>query len=227
MQYTTLPRTDLKVSRIAMGCWALAGDMTWGPQDEADAVAGIRSALDVGINFFDTAEMYGGGISERVVGKALSGVRDQAIIATKFNPENSSAADVTADSVACNVQPRGAGQLLVGSSRQLGDETGAVDAGILGRMVNRALEHVPALAQLSVLRTWTGFRAATPDKLPLIGPCPGYRRVYLAAGHEGLGITMALGTAELLVDQVVRRESKIPQEPYLPSRFDANEASNP
>ena len=96
MEYMTLPRTDLKVSRVAMGCWALAGDMTWGPQDEAAGIAGIHAALDAGINFFDTAELYGNGASEAMLGKALIGVRDRAVIASKFSPENASAQNVTA-----------------------------------------------------------------------------------------------------------------------------------
>ena len=96
MQTTTLPRTDLEVSRVAMGCWALAGDMTWGPQDEAAGIAGIQAALDAGINFFDTAELYGNGISEAMLGKALCGMRDRAVIASKFGPEHASAGDVVA-----------------------------------------------------------------------------------------------------------------------------------
>lgn len=96
MQYTTLPRTELKVSRVAMGCWALAGDMTWGPQDEAAGIAGIHAALDAGINFFDTAELYGNGTSEALLGKALRGMRDRAVIASKFSPDNASAEGVVA-----------------------------------------------------------------------------------------------------------------------------------
>jgi aryl-alcohol dehydrogenase-like predicted oxidoreductase len=96
MQTTTLPRTDLEVSRVAMGCWALAGDMTWGPQDEAAGIAGIQAALDAGINFFDTAELYGNGASEVMLGKALRGIRDRAVIASKFSPENASADAVVA-----------------------------------------------------------------------------------------------------------------------------------
>jgi glycine/D-amino acid oxidase-like deaminating enzyme len=134
-----------------------------------------------------------------------------------------SAHAVAADSVAFNVQPRLTGQLLIGSSRQFGDETDGVDSAILGRMVSRALEYMPGLAQLSAIRTWTGFRAATSDKLPLIGPCPGLEKVYLATGHEGLGITTSLGTARLLVDQVKGRNSAIPREPYLPSRLTTGE----
>ena len=63
------------------------------------------------------------------------------------------------------------------------------------------------------------FRAATPDKLPLIGPDVENERLYLATGHEGLGITTSLGTARLLVDQIVKRTPAIPVGPYLPSRM--------
>ncbi len=129
-----------------------------------------------------------------------------------------SAHTLTTESVAFNVQPRRTGQLLIGSSRQFGVEETEVDPGILARMIGRACEYMPGLRTLSAIRTWTGFRAATPDKLPLIGPCPGHENLFLATGHEGLGITTAPGTARLLVDQLLRRPSGIPIEPYLPSR---------
>jgi glycine/D-amino acid oxidase-like deaminating enzyme len=123
------------------------------------------------------------------------------------------------ESVAFNVQPRQTGQLLIGSSRQFGATHHAVDAPILRRMLRRAIEYMPGLAQLSVIRTWTGFRAATDDKLPLIGPCPGCQNVYLATGHEGLGITTSLGTAHLIADLIQGRRPAIASEPYLPSRL--------
>jgi D-hydroxyproline dehydrogenase subunit beta len=131
-----------------------------------------------------------------------------------------SVAKAGGESVAFNVQPRRTGQLLIGSSRQNDDASREINASILAQMVRRALFYMPALASLSAIRTWTGFRAATPDKLPLIGPVPGQQRHHLATGHEGLGITTAVGTAELLVDEVLGRPSRIPQEPYLPARFD-------
>jgi glycine/D-amino acid oxidase-like deaminating enzyme len=129
-----------------------------------------------------------------------------------------SAHSVTADSVAFNVQPRQTGQLLIGSSRQYGEERKEVDHEILLRMVQRAQHYVPALAQTSTIRVWTGFRAATPDKLPLIGQWPVDSTIYLATGHEGLGITTSLGTAKLLAAQLAGKRSDIPCEPYLPSR---------
>ena len=129
-----------------------------------------------------------------------------------------SAHSITADSVAFNIQPRKTGQLLIGSSRQYEVEHSRVDGSIVTRMLERAIEYLPGLGKLSSLRTWTGFRAATPDKLPLIGPSGLNERLYLATGHEGLGITTSLGTARLLVSQIMRRDSDIPVAPYLPSR---------
>ena len=129
-----------------------------------------------------------------------------------------SAHSVSSDSVAFNVQPRRTGQILIGSSRQYGAEHKEVDQSILAGMIRRAQEYMPALGVMSAVRVWTGFRAATPDKLPLIGPCPGYKSVYLATGHEGLGITTSLGTARILVDQVTGSKPEIAVEPYLPSR---------
>lgn len=130
-----------------------------------------------------------------------------------------SAHSVASDSVAFNIQPRTTGQLLIGSSRQYDVDDSRVDGSIVTRMVSRALEFLPALGKLSALRAWTGFRAATPDKLPLIGPHAEHERLYLATGHEGLGITTSVGTAKLLVDQIMNRRPAIPIQPYLPSRM--------
>lgn len=129
-----------------------------------------------------------------------------------------SAHSLTSDSVAFNVQPRRTGQILIGSSRQYGAEDKEVDHDIVGRMLQRAQEYIPALGRMSAVRTWTGFRAATPDKLPLIGPWPGDKSLFLATGHEGLGITTSLATARILVDQITGTKSEISIEPYLPSR---------
>jgi glycine/D-amino acid oxidase-like deaminating enzyme len=120
------------------------------------------------------------------------------------------------------VQPRRTGQILIGSSRQYGAEHKEVDHSMLMRMLQRAQEYMPGLARLSTVRTWTGFRAATPDKLPLIGPwardATGDTSIFLATGHEGLGITTSLGTARILADQITGTKPEIPVEPYLPSR---------
>jgi D-hydroxyproline dehydrogenase subunit beta len=93
-----------------------------------------------------------------------------------------------------------------------------IERHILASMLVRAVDYMPALKHLSAIRTWTGFRAATPDKLPLIGLCPGYEKVYLATGHEGLGISTSLATACLIVDALQGRPSAIDRAPYDPGR---------
>lgn len=122
------------------------------------------------------------------------------------------------ESVAFNVQPRATGQILIGSSRQYGEEGSQIDTPILSRMLARAIEYMPRLGSLSIIRAWTGFRAATDDKLPLVGRAPGFSNVLLATGHEGLGITTSTGTAALLTDFILGRKPAIPLDPYLPSR---------
>ncbi|MFC5863330.1 NAD(P)/FAD-dependent oxidoreductase [Acidicapsa dinghuensis] len=133
----------------------------------------------------------------------------------------------TGDSVAFNVQPRSTGQLLIGSSRQYGAETSEVNQPVVSAMLQRAIEYIPRVADLKAIRIWTGFRAATPDKLPLIGPYSDDQSLWLATGHEGLGITTSLATGELIADLITGRTTAIPCEPYLPARFaNANQANH-
>ncbi len=130
-----------------------------------------------------------------------------------------SAHTVGSHSVAFNIQPRKNGQMLIGSSRQFDAQDSTVEQPMLNRMLQRACSFLPSLGTLSALRAWTGHRAATPDKLPIIGPSPASQRIWLATGHEGLGITTSLGTGRLLADLLLKRHSEIPTEPYSPSRF--------
>ena len=122
-------------------------------------------------------------------------------------------------SVAFNLQPRPTGQLLLGSSRQFDTTDPAVENAILARMLRRALDYAPALADLSIIRTWTGFRAATPDSLPLIGAHPGQDGLWLAVGHEGLGVTTAPATARLIAAQITGATPPIDPAPYAATRF--------
>lgn len=94
MRHRQLGKTDIRVSTVAMGCWALAGDPLWGPQEEAESIATVHAALEAGVNFFDTAEGYTGGETEVVLGRALAGRRDEAIVATKVSRAKLSAVEV-------------------------------------------------------------------------------------------------------------------------------------
>jgi glycine/D-amino acid oxidase-like deaminating enzyme len=136
-----------------------------------------------------------------------------------------SAHEEGADSVAFNVQPRSNGQVMIGASRQYGNEDPAIDQYIVDRLRARAHRFMPGLAGIRTDTIRAGFRAATPDKLPLLGPATGLSddpTLWLAAGFEGLGITCAPGAAQLVVDSILGRDSSIDRTPYLPSRFAAN-----
>lgn len=132
---------------------------------------------------------------------------------------------MTSESVAFNVQPRATGQVLVGSSREFVGWNRSTNRDVLRKMLERAVEFMPALARMSVVRSWTGVRPATPDKLPLIGqwtPTPG---LWIAAGHEGLGITTSLGTASVLVDLILGRPPVIESAAFSPMRVVSSAAA--
>ncbi len=87
-----LGRSGIEVSGLGMGCWAIGGPfwsgetpLGWGKVDDEESIRAIHAALGRGVNFFDTANVYGAGHSERVLGRAFAGRRSQVVIATKFN----------------------------------------------------------------------------------------------------------------------------------------------
>ena len=87
-----LGRSGIEVSALGMGCWAIGGPFWekgtphgWGEVDDNESLRAIQRALDLGVNFFDTANVYGAGHSERILGKAFAGKRQDVVIATKFN----------------------------------------------------------------------------------------------------------------------------------------------
>ena len=76
-------RSGLSVSTIATGLWSVAGS-EWGPAEDGDTLDAIEASLDSGVNFFDTADVYGGGHSEELLGRAMKGRRDRFVVATKI-----------------------------------------------------------------------------------------------------------------------------------------------
>ena len=136
--------------------------------------------------------------------------------------------------VAFNVQPRPTGQLLIGSSRQIGEAQcaagsasgtalppavePAVEPAVLARMLRRAIDYLPGLSGLNLIRTWTGVRAATPDGLPLIGRHPLRDKLWLAVGHEGRGVTTAPATGRLLAALMTGAATPLDPTPFAASR---------
>lgn len=81
MDYRPLGRTGMNVSTISLGCWAIGG--TWGQVDDKQSMAALHKAVDLGVNFLDTADVYGGGHSERLIAKFLKERKDRIYVATK------------------------------------------------------------------------------------------------------------------------------------------------
>jgi aryl-alcohol dehydrogenase-like predicted oxidoreductase len=104
----TLGKSGLEVSKMGFGLWAAGGDY-WGPTEDREVLNAIDAALDAGINFFDTSDVYGGGHSEELLGRAMNGRRDQFVVATKigwrdFDGEAGQSAYDTADKLVAGVE---------------------------------------------------------------------------------------------------------------------------
>lgn len=120
---------------------------------------------------------------------------------------------------AVNVQPQSHGSCLIGSTRQFRGMDRTLNRELLHRSLQRARRYVPGLAAAPIVRTWVGLRPYAIDKQPLIGPWPPVRGLWIAAGHEGLGITLAPITGRLLAQQIAGVPCDIDPAPYLPARF--------
>jgi glycine/D-amino acid oxidase-like deaminating enzyme len=122
-------------------------------------------------------------------------------------------------SVAFNMQPRPTGQLMIGSSRQFDTLDRSVEPDMLSRMLQRAISYMPGLADLNAIRCWTGFRPATPDSLPILDRHPDNEHLWLAVGHEGLGVTTATGSADIIVALMTGTAPPMDVAPFALERF--------
>jgi glycine/D-amino acid oxidase-like deaminating enzyme len=126
-------------------------------------------------------------------------------------------------SVAFNVQPRPTGQLLIGSSRQFDTECRHVEPQMLSIMLQRAIAYMPGIAELNAIRTWTGLRPATPDSLPILDRHPDNAHLWLAVGHEGLGVTTATGTADIVAALMTAAPPPLDAALYALARFGSHQ----
>ena len=95
MHRRPLGNSTLEVSAIGLGCMPMSSG--YGPSGEAEALATLRHALDLGVNFLDTADVYGGGHNERLIGQAIAGRRDEVVLASKFGQVPQGDGSVRAD----------------------------------------------------------------------------------------------------------------------------------
>ncbi len=127
--------------------------------------------------------------------------------------------------VAANVQQLGNGNLLLGSSRQFVGFDTSVDSAVVGLMVARCLRFFPALAGLTAIRMWAGLRPYTPDLLPVIGAAVDAPGFYMAAGHEGIGITEAPITGLLVSQMLTGAPVEVSVDAFAPARFTTSSGS--
>ena len=126
MDERTLGRSDIAVSALGLGCWAIGGPFGrggvssgWGDVDDDASVAAIRRGLELGVTFFDTADVYGTGHSETILGRALGGDRDRVAIATKFG---NTFEEGTGRALATDVSPAYVREACEASLRRLGTD---------------------------------------------------------------------------------------------------------
>jgi glycine/D-amino acid oxidase-like deaminating enzyme len=130
-----------------------------------------------------------------------------------------------AGGVAVNLQPQMHGTCLIGSTRQFAGPERRVGRALLHELLARAARFVPALARLPIVRTWAGLRPYPRDHRPWIGELAALPGLFVAAGHEGLGITMAPSTGELIAALVTGAEPAVDPTRYAPARAEAHGSS--
>jgi D-hydroxyproline dehydrogenase subunit beta len=119
------------------------------------------------------------------------------------------------------VEGTASGTVLVGSSRDFAAFSARPDPEALAEMARRAISLFPFLGTVRTIRAYTGFRPASPDHLPIIGPDPAVPGLYHATGHEGAGIGLAPATAELVAALIDGKEPAVDAAPFAPARFGA------
>jgi aryl-alcohol dehydrogenase-like predicted oxidoreductase len=155
----TLGRSGIQVSPLGLGCWAIGGPWTlnggqagWGVMDDAESIRAIHAALDLGVNFFDTAANYGAGHSERILGQAVQGRRDKVVIATKFGYDVDEATRVVVNYDEKEEDSDVAGRLpadVEASLKRLGtDYIDVYQLHVWGLSIERALEARDGLEKL-------------------------------------------------------------------------------
>ncbi|SBT45103.1 aldo/keto reductase [Micromonospora auratinigra] len=180
-----LGRSGIEVSAIGMGCWAIGGPLWagaqplgWGEVDDDESIRTVHRALDLGATLFDTSGNYGAGHSERVLGRALAGRRDRAVIATKFGHRTDEA---SRQATGEDASPAYARRSLQDSLRRLGtDHVDLYQLHLNGLPVPQALDLIGTLEELVTEGTIRAYGWSTDD--------PASARAFAAAGPHCVAV---------------------------------------
>jgi aryl-alcohol dehydrogenase-like predicted oxidoreductase len=168
MSTRILGRSGIEVSALGMGCWAIGGPfwsgsqpLGWGQVDDEESVRAVRRALDLGVTFFDTANVYGAGHSERVLGRALGADRDRVVVATKWG---NTFDEQTRQMDGTDGTPAGVRTALEASLRRLGTDHVDLYQLHLGDLpVQATLDLVPVLDELVKAGSIRAYAWSTDD----------------------------------------------------------------
>jgi D-hydroxyproline dehydrogenase subunit beta len=237
---------DCQVQPMLAAAWLLAeagrlgARLTWGAEVLAGqsgngritAVVTTRGRIAAGA-VVNAAGPWSGLVAERLGGSLPTRPRRGHILVTEPLPplirhkvyESDYVTTVMSDSdqVQCSAVVEGtrAGTVLIGSSREFVGFDRRPSLRILAAMAARAAVLFPGLAGVRVLRSYLGFRPASPDHLPMIGPDAVLGGLYHASGHEGAGIGLAPATAELVAALLAGEPAPVDPAPFAPARFAA------
>ena len=181
-----LGRSGIEVSPMGLGCWAIGGPfwdgetpLGWGEVDDEESIRAIHAGIDLGITFFDTANVYGAGHSERVLGRAVAGIRSRVVIATKFNAVfNETTRQVTGS----DTSPEGIRAACEASLRRL--DTDYIDLyqfhdnGFPPEKAGPVREILEGLVEVGKIRAY-GWSTDFPDRVEVFAQGPGCAAIQL------------------------------------------------
>jgi glycine/D-amino acid oxidase-like deaminating enzyme len=203
-----------------------------GPGGEVTALTTARGTIEVGRWVVNAAGAWAGELAQLLGGSVPVEPRKGHVLVTeRLGPflrhkvyeagYLGSVHSAGAFECAAVVESTPAGTLLLGSSREFAGFSGKVDYEVVAAIAARALRLVPGLAATRLLRAYTGFRPATPDRLPVIGPDLQVPNLLHATGHEGAGILLSQVTGEIVTCLVLGREPPVDLAPFSAGRFGA------
>jgi sarcosine oxidase subunit beta len=149
-------------------------------------------------------------------------VMEFGYLISKFGGKRMVDAETEQYGVALVFEPTKANNFLIGSSRQFVGVDTSIDTRVVATIARRAVRFYPVMKDIQVIRTYAGVRPWTPDHLPIISAVPEVPGFYVAAGHEGDGISLAAVTGKVISEMLTGQPTCIPTEPVRIDRFAAN-----